>query len=161
MAQTVASRVAFFEKFGQGAGSAAPSSCGKRVREVEAITSPGLVRDVKEKLLSPAQSSKSPAGADEAGSLKLSPGKVRLSVEEFSSLSRSCRQAGCPRRLLRAVPADSRAPNTQSALTPVPPRDVRAENEKQAMPAAKKQRVSAAELVMHDLAAVCADQVSP
>ena len=29
------------------------------------------------------------------------------------------------------------------------------------MPAAKKQRVSAAELVMHDLAAVCADQVSP
>ena len=60
MAQTVASRVAFFEKFGQGAGSAAPSSCGKRVREVEAITSPGLVRDVKEKLLSPAQSSNEP-----------------------------------------------------------------------------------------------------
>ena len=100
MAQTVASRVAFFEKFGQGAGSAAPSSCGKRVREVEAITSPGLVRDVKEKLLSPAQSSKSPS-ADAAGSIKLSPGKVRLSVEEFSNLSRSCRQAGCA----RCVPA--------------------------------------------------------
>lgn len=89
---TVAARVAFFETFGQsaGVGSVAPSLCGKRVREVEAITSPGLVREVKEKLLSPAtvHSSKSPS-QDSACTLKVSPGKVRLSVEEFSSLRRS------------------------------------------------------------------------
>jgi hypothetical protein len=99
---TVAARVAFFETFGQGAGvgSAAPSLCGKRVREVESITSPGLVREVKEKLLSPAHSSKSPS-ADSACTLKLSPGKVRLSVEEFSSLRRSCPLSAAA--VLRAV----------------------------------------------------------
>ncbi len=109
---TVAARVAFFETFGQGAGagSAAPSLCGKRVREVESITSPGLVREVKEKLLSPAHSSKSPA--DSEWKLKLSPGKVRLSVEEFSSLRRSgphvgssgarcCMRAGCEPSIIR------------------------------------------------------------
>ena len=125
-AASVRSRVAFFEQF-KDVNADDVSSCGKRAREVESITSPGMVRQVKEKLMSP-ESGKSKPGAEQGGAMQVSPGKVRQSVETITNLSRH-----------------SDTENT---------------------PPSKKPRISAAELVVRDLAvagsrASSADIASP
>ena len=83
------SRVAFFEQFKQApaAGSDDPL-CGKRAREAEAITSPGKVREVKEKLLSPSAQDKPAAAIGAKHAAEISPGKVRQSVETIIGLTR-------------------------------------------------------------------------
>ena len=88
---SVRSRVAFFEQFKQppaGSGGDDALSCGKRAREAEAITSPGKVREVKEKLLSPSAQDKPPAASGAQRAAEISPGKVRQSVETIIGLTR-------------------------------------------------------------------------
>jgi hypothetical protein len=85
---SVKSRVAFFEKIYHEENQVPSAVCGsKREREVESITSPGIVREVREKLLTPTNDTK-PSGVDSSKTSEVSPGRVRQVVETMKSFSR-------------------------------------------------------------------------
>ena len=85
-ASSVRSRVAFFEKIKQGDSGASASLCGsKRAREIEEMTSPGHVREVQEKILTPTKAAVAEKPNDT--NTNMSPGKVKQVVETMSSLT--------------------------------------------------------------------------
>lgn len=86
---SVRSFVAFFEQFKQAPAAAEDkTSCGKRAREAEAITSPGKVKETKEKLLSPAVQDKEKPATAGLHTVTISPGKVRQSIESIAGIAR-------------------------------------------------------------------------
>ena len=102
-ASSVKSRVAFFEKIKQGDSGAAASLCGsKRAREIEEITSPGHVREVQEKILTPTKAAVGEKTSEE--NTKMSPGKVKQVVETMSSLTSRGNEENTP-------PSKRRRPN--------------------------------------------------
>ena len=102
-ASSVRSRVAFFEKIKQGDSGASASLCGsKRAREIEEMTSPGHVREVQEKILTPTKAAVAEKPSDT--NTNMSPGKVKQVVETMSSLTSRGNEENTP-------PSKRRRPN--------------------------------------------------